>query len=55
MGFGPLRSVDQVEVAAAKWVHFWNTRRLHSACGDIPPAEFKAAYHQRLRATTEAA
>ena len=37
------------------WVDFWNTRRLHSACGDIPPAEFEAAYHQRLRATAEAA
>jgi putative transposase len=52
---GPWRSVDQVELATAEWVHFWNTRRLHSACGDIPPAEFEAAYHQRLSATSEAA
>jgi len=41
---GPWRSVDEVELATARWVHFWNTRRLHSACGDIPPAEFEAAY-----------
>jgi putative transposase len=52
---GPWRSVEEVELATAEWVHFWNTRRLHSACGDIPPAEFEAAYHQRLQAATEAA
>ena len=52
---GPWRSVEQVELGTARWVHFWNTRRLHSACGDIPPAEFEAAYHQRLQAATEAA
>ena len=51
---GPWRSVEAVELATARWVHFWNTDRLHSACGDVPPAEFEAAYHQRL-ATTEAA
>ena len=52
---GPWRSVDEVELATADWVHFWNSRRLHSACGDVPPAEFEAAYHQRLQAATEAA
>jgi putative transposase len=51
---GPWRTVDEVELATAEWVHFWNTRRLHSACGDVPPAEFEAAYHHRLR-DTEAA
>ena len=51
---GPWRTVEEVELATARWVHFWNTTRLHGACGDIPPAEFEAAYHQ-LRATTEAA
>lgn len=52
---GPWRSVDQVELATAGWVAWWNAERLHGACGDIPPAEFEAAYHQRLQATTEAA
>ena len=51
---GPWRSVDAVELATAEWVHFWNTRRLHGACGDIPPVEFEAAYYS-LQATTEAA
>jgi len=52
---GPWRTVEQVELATAEWVHFWNTRRLHSACGDVPPTEFEAAYHHGLQATTEAA
>ena len=30
--------MDAVLVTAA-WVHWWNESRLHSACGDIPPAE----------------
>ena len=34
---GPWRTVDEVELATAEWAHFWNTRRLHSACGDVPP------------------
>ena len=51
---GPWRTVEEVELATARWVHFWNTTRLHGACGDIPPAEVEAAYHQ-LRSTTEAA
>jgi putative transposase len=52
---GPWRSVEQVELETAAWVHWWNTGRLHSACGDVPPAEYEAAYHQHLEATTLAA
>lgn len=52
---GPWRTVEQVELATAAWVAWWNTRRLHEACGDIPPAEFEAAYHSHLQATSEAA
>ena len=51
---GPWRTADQVELATAAWVAWWNEQRLHGACGDVPPAEFEAAYHQ-LRATTAAA
>jgi putative transposase len=44
---GPWRSVAQVELATARWVHWWNERRLHSALGYMPPAEYEAAYWQR--------
>jgi putative transposase len=43
---GPWRSLTDVEVATAAWVHWWNTTRLHGACGDIPPAEYEAAWRQ---------
>ena len=52
---GPWRTADQVELATAAWVAWWNAERLHGACGDIPPAEFEQAYHSRLQATTAAA
>lgn len=51
---GPWRTADQVELATAAWVAWWNEQRLHSACGDVPPAEFEAAYHS-LQAASEAA
>jgi len=52
---GPWRTVEQVELATAAWVAFWNEDRLHEACDYAPPAEYEAAYHQRLRATELAA
>jgi putative transposase len=42
---GPWRSVDDVELATLSWVHWWNTTRLHSAIGNIPPIEFEAAHY----------
>jgi putative transposase len=52
---GSWRSADEVESATAAWVAWWNTERLHEACGYVPPAEYEAAYHARLRETAEAA
>jgi putative transposase len=43
---GPWRNVDDVELATARWVHWWNTARLHSACHDTPPLEYEAAYYR---------
>jgi putative transposase len=51
---GPWRSLEQVELATAEWVHWWNHRRLHSAIGDVPPAEFEALYHQQCDAADAA-
>lgn len=41
---GPWRTVDDIELATLAWVHWHNTQRLHGHCGDLPPAEFEAAY-----------
>ena len=43
-GQGPWRSVDDVELAPLGWVHWHNTARIHGYLGDVPPAEFEAAY-----------
>jgi putative transposase len=48
------RTTEEVELATAVWVSWWNQTRIHSACGDIPPAEFEEAYHRRLEATVAA-
>jgi putative transposase len=48
------RSLDQVELATAAWVDWWNHRRLHSAIGDVPPADYEALYHQQSAASAAA-
>jgi putative transposase len=44
---GPWRTTDQVELATAEWVDWWNHRRLHSAVSNLPPAEFEQRYHDQ--------
>ncbi|MDE0669285.1 MAG: IS3 family transposase, partial [bacterium] len=44
---GPWRTVGDVELATLAWVHRHNQQRLHSHLGDLPPAEFEAAYAAR--------
>ena len=51
---GPWRSLEQVELATAEWVDWWNHRRLHNAIGDVPPAEFEALYHHQDEAADAA-
>jgi putative transposase len=51
---GPWRAFEQLELATARWVDWYNNRRLHSAIGDVPPAEFEATYYANS-ATVDAA
>jgi putative transposase len=44
---GPWRTVEHVELLTARWVDWWNHRRLHSACGMTTPAEFEDAYYRQ--------
>lgn len=50
----PWRTVDEVELATARWVEWWNHRRLLEPIGDVPPAEFEAAYHAKQAASVVA-
>ena len=51
---GPWRTVDEVEIATAEWVDWFNHRRLYEYCGDIPPAELEAAYYAQIGALRKA-
>ena len=45
----PWRTIEEVELATAEWVHWFNHRRLYEYCGDIPPAQLEAAYYAQRR------
>lgn len=42
---GPYKTIADVEFATAGWVDWYNTRRLHSSLGYVPPAEFEQAHY----------
>jgi len=48
---GPWKGLEDVEYATLEWVHWYNTKRLMSSIGYVPPAEYEAAYYteQNLR------
>jgi putative transposase len=49
----PAKTVDDIEYATMDWVDRYNTKRLHSVLGYIPPDEFEATYYAQ-RAHREA-
>ena len=52
---GPWKTMDQLELATAAWVQWWNEHRLHEACGYVPPAEYEENYYRRLGEASSAA
>jgi transposase InsO family protein len=42
---GPWRSCEQLELATARWVDWYNKRRLHTAIGKVPPAEYEEQFY----------
>ena len=38
---GPWTSVGEVELATLRWVHWWNTKRLHEALDYATPQEIE--------------
>jgi putative transposase len=49
---GTWRGVEDVELATLGRVHWFNTARLHSTLGDIPPSELEAAHYPALTPAT---
>jgi len=44
----PWKTRQALELATLEWVAWFNHQRLHSAIGDIPPAEAEANYYNQL-------
>jgi putative transposase len=49
----PWRGLDDVELATVEFVDRFNHRRLHGACGDIPPVEYEDNYYRQIHGLTE--
>ena len=45
---GPFGTIADVEFATAGWVDWFNTRRLHSRIGYVPPVEFENTHYATL-------
>jgi len=41
----PWDDVDELELATLSWVHWFNEQQLDGHCGDVPSAEFEAAFY----------
>jgi putative transposase len=42
---GPWRSIDDLEIAVAEYIDWYNHRRLHGELGLVPPVEYEAFHH----------
>jgi putative transposase len=54
---GPWRSIDDLEIAVAEYIDWFNHRRLHGEIGLVPPAEYEDHHyrHNTAPATVETA
>jgi putative transposase len=50
---GPWKNLDEVEIAVAEYVDWFNHRRLHGEIGLVPPAEFEDDFYQQGSAPTQ--
>jgi len=42
---GPWKSIDDLEIAVAEYIDWFNHRRLHSEIGLVPPVEFEEQHY----------
>ncbi|MEV8339688.1 IS3 family transposase [Leucobacter sp. NPDC077196] len=45
---GPWRGIDDLEIAVAEYIDWFNHRRLHGEIGHTPPIEKEQAYYATL-------
>ena len=44
---GPWKNIDELEIAIAEYVDWFNHKRLHGEIGLVPPVEFEQAYYDQ--------
>ncbi len=44
---GPWKNIDDLEIAVAEYVDWFNHRRLHGETGLVPPAEYEDSYYRQ--------
>ena len=49
---GPYKSIDDLEIAVAEYIDWFNHRRLHGEIGLIPPTEHEDLYYPHNPAPT---
>ena len=49
---GPWKSIDDLEIAVAEYIDWFNHRRLHGEIGVVPPVEFEEAHYRHNPAPT---
>uniref|UniRef100_UPI000564E3BF integrase core domain-containing protein n=1 Tax=Arthrobacter sp. H20 TaxID=1267981 RepID=UPI000564E3BF len=47
---GPWASINDLEIAVAEYIDWYNHRRLHSEIGYLPPVEAETIYYSKLPA-----
>ena len=45
---GPWKRLDEVEIAVAEYINWFNHRRLHGEIGLVPPAEFEDDFYRQV-------
>jgi len=53
---GPWKNIDDLEIAVAEYIDWFNHRRLHGEIGLVPPVEFEEQHyrHNAVATTVEA-
>jgi len=51
---GPWRSIDDLEIAVAEYIDWFNHRRLHGEIGTIPPVEYETNHYRHHHASAPA-
>jgi putative transposase len=49
---GPWKNIDDLEIAVAEYIDWFNHRRLHGEIGLVPPAELESQHYQHFNAPT---